>query len=65
MDKIKAFFKNKAVRITCSCAVVLGTVGLVVGGVSKEAIDGIVVAAVAAVAAVGAVITIISNLIKE
>lgn len=65
MEKIKAFFKSKIVRIICAVLFVVGSTGLIVGGVTQETINGVWVAVVATISAIGALITIVSSFIKK
>lgn len=65
MEKIKAFFKSKIVRIICAVLFVVGSTGLIVGGVTQETVNGVLVAVVAAISAIGALITIVSSFIKK
>ena len=65
MEKIKAFFMNKYTRIVCSVMLVLGLVGLLIGGITQEEINGVVVAVVAAVSAVALVIKLVCDIVNS
>lgn len=62
IDKIKQFFKNKQVKAVCMVLFCVATAGLVIGGLTTEALSGLVVAVVAIIAAVSALIAYIGGL---
>jgi len=62
IEKIKAFFQNKMVKAVCMALFCLSTAGLIIGGLTAEAVSGIVVAVVAIIAAVSALIAYIGGL---
>ncbi|MCQ2598323.1 MAG: hypothetical protein MJ181_10815 [Treponema sp.] len=56
---MKEFFKQKWVRIVACLMVVIGSIALIVGGVSAEEISSIVEAVKIAVVSIGGVIALI------
>lgn len=61
---MKEFFQKKWVRITSAVLTVIGIVGLALGGVSEEEINGLIKAVLIALASIGAVVTIISTIVS-
>ena len=60
------FFKNKTVKLVCWVLLAVSIIGLILGGVTKEAIDGFTVLVCAMVSAISAVIIyIIEHVNKE
>ena len=62
IEKIKAFFANKTVRAVCITLFVVSAAGLIIGGLTAEALSGLVVAVVAIIAAISALIIYIGKL---
>lgn len=62
IEKIKAFFASKSVKTVCITLFVLSVAGLVIGGLTAEALSGLIVAIVAIIAAVSALIAYIGKL---
>jgi hypothetical protein len=64
MDKLKAFFQNKTTKIVLMsiCAVSAG--GLIVGGMTTESINGLIVAVGVVISAISALIAYIASKIK-
>jgi hypothetical protein len=64
MDKLKAFFQNKVTKIVLMsiCAVSAG--GLILGGITTESINGLIVAVGVVISAVSALIAYIAGKVK-
>ena len=65
MEKIKAFFSNKVVKIVAWVVLALAVIVLILGGATQETITGGVVLVVAIVAAVAAFISYITSNVKK
>jgi len=64
MDKIKAFFAKKETKIVCITLFCISCAGLIIGGLSTESINGLVVAVAGIATAVSALIVFIGSLLK-
>ena len=62
IEKIVAFFKSKTVRTVCIVLFVVSVAGLIVGGLTTQALSGLIVAVAAIVAAIAALIAYIGKL---
>lgn len=65
MDKLKNFFKNKAVMAVEAVLLGASAVGLTLGGLSSEGIQSIASMSVAALSAIDAVVTLIAALLGK
>lgn len=65
MDKIKAFFNNKIVKIVAWTLLALCTVALILGGATTESIASGIVLTAAIVSAVAALVAFISSMISD
>ncbi len=65
MDKIKAFFAKPIVRLVCVVMNVLSIGGLIIGGITQEALSGLQVAVVAGIGGIAGFIALVASLIKS
>ena len=65
MEKIKAFFQNKIVKIVEGVVIALASAGLIIGGVEAETIAKMPVVVLGVITAVEAVITLIQGLFTK
>ena len=65
MDKIKAFFQNKIVKIVCWVILALDVVGLILGGVSVAEIGKGVELTAGIISAVALLIAFISSMVNK
>ena len=64
MDKIKAFFNNKIVKIVEFVLLALSATGLIFGGVTSADVSSVVTLTEGVIVAVAALAAFISNLVK-
>lgn len=64
MDKIKAFFNNKIVRIVEFVLLALSAAGLILGGVTSADVSSVVTLTEGVIVAVATLAAFISNLVK-
>lgn len=65
MDKIKAFFQNKIVKIVSWIVLAIASVVLIIGGANAEAISGGVALVAGIVTAVSALVAFICGQINK
>lgn len=64
MDKIKAFFNNKIVRIVEFVLLALSAAGLIISGVTSAEVSSVVKLTEGVIVAVATLAAFISNLVK-
>lgn len=65
MDKIKAFFENKIVKIVEGVVIALASIGLILGGISVDSIAKIPVLGLGIITAIEALISLIQGFITK
>lgn len=65
MNGIKSFFQNTIVRIVSIVLWVLSTASLLIGGITQETLNGVMVAIIAVISAISALAAIIGAIIKK